>query len=112
MSQQSRRELLRAGLAAGAGALLGGIGGRRAEAIEPLQRPAPTAPLRLGLAAYSFRQLLDVKKTPRQWTFFDFLEKAAGWGVDGVELTEYYFEKPVTAEMITRLKQRCEILGL
>jgi sugar phosphate isomerase/epimerase len=112
MSQQSRRDLLRAGLTAGASALLAGIGGgRRAEAVEPIARPASTAPLRLGLAAYSFRQFLDVKKTPRQWTFFDFLEKAAGWGTDGVELTEYYFEKPVTPEMITRLKRQCQILG-
>src|SRR5262245_31783980 len=112
MATQSRRDLLRVGMAAGAGALLGAIGGQRAEAIEPLGRPASTAPLRLGLAAYSFRQLLDVKKMPRPWTFFDFLDKAAGWGVDGVELTEYYFEKPVTAEMVTRLKRQCEILGL
>jgi sugar phosphate isomerase/epimerase len=112
MAQQSRRDLLRAGLAAGAGTLLAGIGSRRAEAIEPIARPAaPAVPLRLGLAAYSFRQLLDVKKVPRPWTFFDFLEKAASWGTDGVELTEYYFEKPVTPEMITRLKRQCQILG-
>src|SRR5439155_25718054 len=28
-----------------------------------------------------------------------------------VELTEYYFEKPVTAEYVSRLKYRCHLLG-
>jgi sugar phosphate isomerase/epimerase len=110
MSHSTRRDLLRAGLVAGAGTLL--ANGRRAAAVEPIERPAaPAAPLKLALAAYSFRQLLDVKKTPRRWTFADFIEKAASWGTEGVELTEYYFEKPIVPGQIAQLKRHCHLAG-
>ncbi|MBX9581416.1 MAG: sugar phosphate isomerase/epimerase [Gemmataceae bacterium] len=60
-----------------------------ARAIEPIKRPGPKPDLKLGLAAYSFRQFLT-GKTP-EMTLFDFIDLAAGLPLDGVELTSYYF---------------------
>lgn len=60
-----------------------------ARAIDPIKRPGPKADLKLGLAAYSFRQRLT-GKTP-EMTLFDFIDLAAGLPLDAVELTSYYF---------------------
>jgi sugar phosphate isomerase/epimerase len=48
---------------------------------------------------------------PPRWSFFDFIEKAATWGTDGIELTEYYFEKPITPEYLARLKHKAYLCG-
>jgi sugar phosphate isomerase/epimerase len=110
MPHTTRRDFLRSGFAVGIGTL---VGGGAAHAIEPIARkPAPGVPLKLSLAAYSFRQLLDLKRTDSsRWTLLDFVERSAGWGTDGVELTEYYFEKPITAAYVSRLKHRAYLLG-
>lgn len=107
-SRTTRRDLLRAGLLAG-GALAAGPAG----AIEPIgRRPAPAARLKLALAAYSFRDRLARRgERPPRWTFFDFIEQAAAWGTDGVELTEYYFENPITPEYLMRLKRAAYLAG-
>src|SRR5438045_2451903 len=60
-----------------------------APAIDPIRRPGPTADLKLSLAAYSFRQFLDIKKG--SMTLFDFIDFAADLPLDAVELTSYYF---------------------
>jgi sugar phosphate isomerase/epimerase len=111
--RRTRRQILRSGLAAGAGALAAGLASRPAAAIGPIARPGTTGGhLKLALAAYSFRSLLTGRSgAPPRWTFFDLLERAAGWGTDGVELTEYYFEKPITSEYLTRLKRTAHLLG-
>jgi sugar phosphate isomerase/epimerase len=113
MARPSRRELLQGGLAAGATALAAGLSARPAPAIEPIARPGTTGGrLKLALAAYSFRSLLTGGDgAPPRWSLFDFIEKAAGWSTDGVELTEYYFEKPITPEYVTRLKRAAHLLG-
>lgn len=77
-------------------------------AIEPIQRTGKPS-FRLSLAAYSFRQWLDLKK--KDMTLFDFIDMAAGWPLDAVELTAYYFEK-TTPEYLAALKGRCTRLGL
>jgi sugar phosphate isomerase/epimerase len=77
-------------------------------AIEPIQRTGKPS-FRLSLAAYSFRQWLDLKK--KEMTLFDFIDMAAGWPLDAVELTAYYFEK-TTPEYLAALKGRCTRLGL
>lgn len=90
-----RRSFLGTGAALAAGALL----------------PAFAAPrLKLGLAAYSMRKYLDLKNPTL--TLEEFVAKAAEWGADGVELTEYYFRKPVTPDYILRLKRACIRAGL
>src|SRR5947199_9449019 len=82
MSSLSRRDFLRASaiLAAAPAA---------AAAIDPIKRPGPTAVLKLSLAAYSFRQFLDLKKPTM--TLFDFIDLGATLPLDAVELTSYYF---------------------
>jgi len=63
-----------------------------AHAIDPVVRPTgvpANKAMTLSLAAYSFRQLLDLKKPAM--TLFDFLDLAATLPLDAVELTSYYF---------------------
>jgi len=85
-----RRGFLVSGAALAASALLPGFAGPR---------------LKLGLAAYSMRKYLDLKNPTMKLA--EFIDKAAEWGVDGVELTEYYFEKPITPEYVTKIKRAC-----
>ncbi|MBY0513226.1 MAG: sugar phosphate isomerase/epimerase [Gemmataceae bacterium] len=90
MSVSRRRFLGAAALAATRG--LTALG---SPAIDPIKRPGPTADLKLSLAAYSFRQALDLKKP--KMTLFDFIDLAAGLPLDAVELTSYYFAETTDA---------------
>ncbi len=67
--------------------------------------------LKLGLCAYSYRDYLTGKSKPKL-TLMEFLDHAARLPLDGVELTEYYFPKPVTSEYVVELKRKCYLLGL
>src|SRR5438067_5395962 len=60
-----------------------------ANAIDPIKRPSNKPDLKLSLAAYSFRQFLDLKKPTM--TLFDFIDLGATLPLDAVELTPYYF---------------------
>ena len=84
----SRREFLRTAAVAG---LTPGL----AAAIDPIKRPGPTPDLKLSLAAYGFRQALDLKKPTM--TLFDFIDLAATLPLDAVELTSYYFAETTDA---------------
>lgn len=97
--------LLRGGLAA---AGLAAAGGRTGLAIEPIARKGPPR-LKLGICAYSYRQLLTRKEEPM--TLEGFLEKAAELDFDGVELTSYYF-RDTSAGFLRRLRARAFQLGL
>jgi len=94
MAPLSRREFLRTGAAFAASPLL-------ARSTEPVVRPGPNSDVKLGLAAYSYRQALDLKKPTM--TLFDFMDTAADLGVQGVELTSYYWPE-TTNEYIDKLK--------
>jgi sugar phosphate isomerase/epimerase len=109
MSETTRRSFLRnaAGTVAGAAAT---VLGRPAGAIEPIKRSGPSK-IKLGLAAYSYRDYLTGKSEPHM-TLVEFVDRAAKLPLDGVELTEYYFPKPVTPEYTTKLKRQCYLLGL
>jgi sugar phosphate isomerase/epimerase len=104
MSDLSRREML-AACAAGAVWPAAGRG------IEPIARNGKSK-LKLSLAAYSFRQWLDLKKpqAPRM-TLAGFIDFAAAQDIDAVELTQYYFAE-TTPEYLAGLKARCTRLGL
>jgi sugar phosphate isomerase/epimerase len=78
-------------------------------AIDPIARPAGKPWLRLGLAAYSFRQWLDLKK--KEMTLFDFIDLAATLPLDAVELTSYYFAETSDA-YLAKLKTHATRLGL
>jgi sugar phosphate isomerase/epimerase len=80
-------------------------------AIEPIVRTGRSH-LRLSLAAYSFRQWLDLKKKPKpDMTLADFIDFAAAQDIDAVELTAYYFAE-TTPAYLASLKARCTRLGL
>jgi sugar phosphate isomerase/epimerase len=110
MGQVTRRELLGrtvGTLAAGWSAL---ACPRRANAIPPIGRTRPSH-LKLSIAAYSYRDHLTGKKSPKL-DLFDFVDLAADMALDGVEPTSYYFPPDVTAEYLNRLKLHAFRLGL
>jgi sugar phosphate isomerase/epimerase len=88
---------------------------RAARAIDPIDRSAaasdsPGAKFKFSLAAYSYRDLLTGSSPPL--TLFDFVHDCARMGLEGTELTSYYFPRPVTREYLCSLKQLCFKLGL
>jgi sugar phosphate isomerase/epimerase len=97
----SRRQVL----AASAVLASGGV----ATAIDPVKRPSDKPDLKLSLAAYSYRQFLDLKKPTM--TLFDFIDIAAWGPLDAVELTSYYWAE-TTNEYAEKLKKRCQQHGL
>jgi len=72
-----------------------------AHAIDPIKRPSDKPDLKLSLAAYSYRQFLDLKKPTM--TLFDFIDLAAELPLDAVELTSYYFAE-TTNDYLDELK--------
>jgi sugar phosphate isomerase/epimerase len=63
--------------------------------------------MKVGCCAYSFRQYLSSGKM----SLFDFLEKGVEMGLDGVELTSYYF--PSTDDkFLYNVKRKAYLLGL
>lgn len=87
-------------------------------AIEPIKRPGQPR-LRLGLAAYSFRQYFpgspdaaQAQKKDRSIDLFKFVDYCAEHGVDGAELTSYYFDKNPSDEFLTRIKRHAFIRGV
>ncbi|HTU23107.1 MAG TPA: sugar phosphate isomerase/epimerase family protein [Gemmataceae bacterium] len=108
MGTATRRQFLHSSLLAGGGMVLGA---GSASAIEPIRRMGPTHQ-RLSIAAYSFRQALNLNRKPKPaMTLDDFIDLAAGMDLDAVELTAYYFPK-TTPEYLAHLKGRCTRLGL
>jgi sugar phosphate isomerase/epimerase len=101
----TRRNFLHTAVAAGTGAALGASA---AGAIGPIQR-AGTSRMRLSLAAYSYRQYLNLPK--QTMTLPQFIDACALMPLDAVELTSYYF--PQTGNnFLAQLKGRCTRLGL
>jgi sugar phosphate isomerase/epimerase len=104
----TRRKFLQTTLAAGS---IGAAEVATARAIEPIRRNGKSR-IRLSIAAYSFRQELDLKRKPQpSMTLDDFIDLAAGYDLDAVELTAYYFPQ-TTPEYLAHLKGRCTRLGL
>ncbi|HIE25869.1 TPA: sugar phosphate isomerase/epimerase [Candidatus Poribacteria bacterium] len=63
--------------------------------------------MKVGCCAYSFRQYLS----SGEMSLFDFLEKGVEIGLDGVELTSYYFPS-TDDEFLYSLKRKAYLLGL
>src|SRR5690348_11505098 len=77
--------------------------------VNPDERKGAPAPFKLALAAYSYRDFLQGAK--KSMSLLDFIKRAAEFGTDGVELTEYYFEKPITPEYLIEIKRVCHLWG-
>ncbi|MCS6975916.1 MAG: sugar phosphate isomerase/epimerase, partial [Gemmatales bacterium] len=91
-----------------ASAVAASLGASTVHAIDPIQRRGRPR-FRLSIAAYSFRQYLDLKKP--SMTLEDFVDLAADLDLDAVEPTAYYFADTSLA-YLTRLRNRCIRLGL
>ena len=78
-------------------------------AIDPIKRNGE-AKFKYSLAAYSYRNLLKGDKA--ELTLHDFIDDCAAFGLEGTELTSYYFPEKVTAEYLLGLKEHCFRLGL
>jgi sugar phosphate isomerase/epimerase len=100
-----RRHLLRS-----LSLLAAGAASPAAAHVNPKERKVtPGAPFKLAVAAYSYRDYL--KNPAANYSLFDFIQTCADLGTDGVELTEYYFEKPITHDYLLRLKRECHLKG-
>lgn len=79
--------------------------------FQPL-KPKRVGPARFkfSLAAYSYRELLQGK--PPKLNLFDFIDDCAKFGLEGTELTSYYFEDPVTDAYLRNLKRHCFRQGI
>ena len=82
----------------------------RVFSIEPLKRQGPSL-LRVGLAAYSFRNYLQNKAEPPM-DLFGFVDWCHEHRIRGAELTSYYFPADVDEEYLLKLKRHCHLAGV
>jgi sugar phosphate isomerase/epimerase len=94
-----------ASAAAGAAA----INARMAQAIEPITRTSGSH-FKFSLAAYSYRDLLQGSRP--QLTLEDFIDDCAKFGLEGTELTSYYFPEAPPVEFFRQLKAAAFRRGL
>lgn len=101
-----RRDFCWTGLAGLTGLALGGAAplGR---AAEPMDRVGPPH-FKFSLAAYSYRGLLQAG----DMTLEEFIDDCARFGLDGTELTSYYFPAEVTPEYLRKLRMHAFRRGL
>jgi sugar phosphate isomerase/epimerase len=104
-----RRSFLRHAVLGGTASLASALGASSAPAIEPIRRTG-TPKFKFSAAAYSYRELL-AGPSP-QLTLADFVADCAKWGLEGTELTSYYFPKDVTPEYLRAIKLQAFQLGL
>jgi sugar phosphate isomerase/epimerase len=102
MTAFSRRDFLLA-----SGATL--VAASTSSAIEPIPRNGQ-AKFKFSLAAYSYRELLTGENP--KLTLRDFVDDCAKFGLEGTELTSYYFPKNVTHDYLRTLGRQCFRLGL
>ncbi|MFO0906340.1 MAG: sugar phosphate isomerase/epimerase family protein [Pirellulales bacterium] len=105
MSHLTRRSALCTGLSF-VGSL---VAAQAARAIPPVVRNGQPK-FKFSLAAYSYRNLLSGKSP--QLTLEDFVRDCAAMGLEGTELTSYYFPKETTPQYLRSLKKLCFELGL
>jgi sugar phosphate isomerase/epimerase len=112
MSQpHSRRQFLHQSACAAAGAAWLGVQSPLARAIEPIKRDGASF-FKFSLAAYSYRDLLQAKNASEKLSLEDFVDDCAKLGLQGTELTSYYFPDNPTPDYLRSLRQRCFLLGL
>lgn len=83
-----------------------------ASAIQPFERPEP-GPMKLSLAAYSFRQALTKPDGAEgAMTLFDVVDFCRTHQVPGVELTSYYFPEGFDEAYLLSLRRYCHAAGV
>jgi len=111
MMKMTRRHLLGSGLTAVAVA----ASSKSEAAVAPRTPCVGTGEigpqLKLGCAAYSLRDYLPQGGKPGKMSLLDWLELAAAWNLDGVELTSYYFTSEAP-QALCELKAKAFKLGL
>lgn len=105
-SSFTRRGFLSCAAAAGLAPVLSP---RLASASDPIGRTRPGR-LKLSLAAYSYRNLLQ--GPDKKMDLFDFVNLGADMGLDAVEPTSYYFPPDADAAYMHRLRLHAFRLGL
>jgi sugar phosphate isomerase/epimerase len=105
-----RRRFFRNGMAASAVIASGScLSTNLTSAIEPITRNEKSK-FKFSLAAYSYESLLT--GSPAKLTLTNFVDDCAEMGLEGTELTSYYFPETITHNYLRTLKQRCFKLGL
>jgi sugar phosphate isomerase/epimerase len=108
----NRRTFLKKCLVAGAAATgLRGLSPFSAQAVEPFKR-AGGPRLRLSLAAYSFREYFNHKDPAKRLALLDFIDYCADQGLDGTELTSYYFPENFQTDYLLQVKRRAFLRGI
>jgi len=106
----TRRSFLQSAVALPTAVAVGSVfSNSSAQAIEPIKRNG-TPKFKFSLAAYSYRSLLSGKKPVM--SMFEFIDDCARMGLEGTELTSYYFKKPITEQYVRKLKTHAFRLGL
>jgi sugar phosphate isomerase/epimerase len=101
----SRRQLLQSSLFAGSALAAGSA----LQAIEPIARNGKPK-FKFSLAAYSYRGLLAGRSATL--TLKDFIDDCAKFGLEGTELTSYYFPPDTTPDYLRALRRQAFRLGL
>lgn len=89
----------------------GAVAARPARAIEPFKREGKSV-LKLSLAAYSFNRQLSGRGAKIKMDLLGFIDYCAKLGVEGAELTSYYFPETITQEYLHEVKRRTHLAGL
>jgi len=102
----SRRSLIRTTLAAASGMMIS----RESRPVEKaMSKPKPD--IKIGIAAYSFRKYLPQGDKKGEITLHDLCDMAAGWNLDAIEPTSYYFSSEDLV-YVHSLKAKAFRLGL
>lgn len=109
-TENNRRDFLKTCLLAGAAGLTS-FAPSTASAIEPIRRKGAPR-LRLSLAAYSFRETFKHKDPAKRITLFDFIDYCADQGLEGAEVTSYYFPEQFDEAYLLQLKRHAFLRGI
>ncbi len=112
LTRWPRRDFLKTALGAGLG--LTALGLPRPEtlpAVAPFQR-AGKPRLFLSCCAYSFRDSLQQKDPAKRISLFQFIDFCADHGLEGAELTSYYFPAKLDDAYLVQIKRHCFLRGV
>lgn len=112
----SRRKFFKSSLFLGAAAGLASFS-PRLNGVEPFRRKGKPH-FHLGLAAYSFREFFqDVSHerttaSTKRISLFDFIDFCAEQGIQGAELTSYYFPRNFDEAFLIKLRRHAFLQGV